>query len=212
MCRFLMMRGEPTFEPNAVLAEFRERCRVSPEYQGHGWGAAWRTDGDGEWSRYRSLTPIWDDVLELPDRVDFLVVHARSAFRDQDIVLENNMPFYRRDLTFVFNGELHRVKLRLPGRIGAEKVFHLIEQSADAGLGLEQAIVRADETLMRTSERVRALNIGITDGKKIYASCRYDESPDYFTLHYRRGAHPAVCSEPLDDTFTPMANGEHVVV
>ena len=208
MCRFLMMRGEKPFEAESVLDSFRERCRDSREYQGHGWGAAWRCAG--VWSRYKSLTPIWDDAPELPAEVDFLVVHARSAFRDEGIALENNMPFYRGQRVFVFNGELQGVRLRVPGRIGAEKVFHLIEQR-DVG-DLDEAVAAADELLVSKSARVRAMNLALTDGDRIYASCRFTEMPDYFTLHYREDDVAAVCSEKLDESFAPMANGERRVL
>jgi glutamine amidotransferase len=137
-------------------------------------------------------------------------VHARSAFRDEGIAVENNMPFYRGERVFVFNGELQGVRLRVPGRIGAEKVFHLI-QERDEG-DLDAAVASADRLLIAKSERVRALNLALTDGRDIYASCRYDESPEYFTLHYREGDIAAVCSAPLDASFAPMANGERRVI
>lgn len=208
MCRFLMMRGEQPFESKAVLDSFRERCRDSQEYQGHGWGAAWRSAG--AWARYKSLTPIWDDAPELPAEVDFLVVHARSAFRDEGIAIENNMPFYRRERVFVFNGELQGVRLRVPGRIGAEKIFNLIEQQDEGDL--DEAVAAADDLLVSKSARVRAMNVALTDGDRIYASCRFTEMPDYFTLHYREGNVATVCSEPLDESFEPMASGERRVL
>ena len=206
-----MMRGEQPFAATPVFESFRERCRDSREYQGHGWGAAWRSSG--AWSRYRSLTPIWDDDPELPSEVDFLVVHARSAFRDEGITIENNMPFYRGERVFVFNGELRGVRLRVPGRIGAEKIFNLINErdGRDAG-DLDSAVAAADSLLVSKSERVRAMNLALTDGDRIYASCRFTESPDYFTLHYREGALAAVCSERLDKSFVPMASGERRVI
>lgn len=203
-----MMRGQTAFEVRPVLDAFREACRDSREYQGHGWGATWRSDGT--WERYRSLTPIWDDEVELPKEVDFLVVHARSAFRDEGIAIDNNMPFYRGDRVFVFNGELQGVRLRVPGRIGAEKVFHLI-QDRDEG-DLSAAVAAADSLLVSKSARVRALNVAVTDGERIYASCRYTESPEYFTLHFREGEIAAVCSEPLDASYAPMASGERRVI
>ena len=97
-----------------------------------------------------------------------------------------------------------------PGRIGAEKVFHLI-QERDEG-DLDAAVESADRLLRAKSERVRAMNVALTEGEQIYASCRYDESPDYFTLHYREGDVAAVCSEPLDASYVPMANGERRVI
>lgn len=206
-----MMRGEQPFAAGPVLESFRQRCRDSREYQGHGWGATWRSSG--AWSRHRSLTPIWDDEPELPAEVDFLVVHARSAFRDEGIEIENNMPFYRGGRAFVFNGELRGVRLRIPGRIGAEKIFHLINERDERDSGdLDAAVAAADSLLVSKSAHVRAMNLALTDGDRIYASCRFTESPDYFTLHYREGPLAAVCSERLDESFEPMASGERRVL
>jgi predicted glutamine amidotransferase len=207
MCRFLMLRRESGFDPRPALETFRDRCRRSVEFQGHGFGLAFRARG--EWSRYRSLTPIWEDALdalELPRSVDFLIVHARSAFRNEGIAVENNMPFYRGDTSFVFNGELRGVRLRVPGRIGAERVFELV-LTRERG-DLSQALVSADGLLHRRSRYVRALNMALTDGRKIFAHCRFNESPDYFTLYTVQSDVTGVSSEPLDESFRPMRNGE----
>ena len=210
MCRFLVIRAEAPFETPGLLTTFRRKCRDSDEYQGHGWGAAWRRAG--HWSRHKSLTPIWEDVFELPEMVDFLIVHARSAFQDSGIAIENNMPFYRDELAFVFNGELRGVRLRVPGRIGAEKVFHLIEHAAEKSGDLPRALASTEELLLSKSDYVRALNVAVSDGERIYARCRYNESPSYFTLHVRDDAVRAVCSEPLDSAFKPMQNGQTVTL
>jgi glutamine amidotransferase len=208
MCRFLVLRGEKGFDPAPVLEAFRERCRKSPEYQGHGWGMAHRVAG--RVARYRSLTPIWEDSPSLPQRVDLLVVHARSAFRNEGIEERNNMPFYRGDWTYVFNGELQGVRVRASGRIGAEKVFHLILQQGEAEP--EKAIAATDRLLRDRSRYVRAMNVALTDGRNIYAHCRFGERSEYFTLHYREGELAGVCSEPLDDSFRPMRDGETRIV
>jgi glutamine amidotransferase len=204
MCRFLMLRSESGFDPAPLLEEFRERCRKSPEFQGHGWGAAFRSGG--EWTRYRSLTPVWEDSIPLPSEVDFLVAHARSAFRNEGIDPENNMPYYRGERIFVFNGELRGVRLRVPGRIGAEKIFHLV--LSRNGEDPAAALRATDRLLLSRSRYVRAMNMAVTDERRIYALCRFGESPEYFTLHYRTGDLTGVSSEPLDGPFLPMANGE----
>jgi len=203
MCRFLVLRSADGFDPSPVVDSFRERCRTSPEFQGHGFGMAMRASGG--WERYRSLTPIWEDSRTLPRRVDVLVVHARSAFRNEGIDVENNMPFYRGDLSFVFNGELRGVRLKATGRIGAEKIFHVI---LEQGYALSEALVATDRLVRSRSRYVRAMNVALTDGAAIYAHCRFAERPDYFTLHYRSGDLSGVCSEPLDEGFRPMTNGE----
>ncbi len=204
MCRFLVLRSESGFDPSPVVDSFRERCRKSPEFQGHGFGMAMRASG--RWERYRSLNPIWEDSPPLPWKVDVLVVHARSAFRNEGIDVENNMPFYRGDLSFVFNGELRGVRLRARGRIGAEKLFHLILDRG--GNDFAEALAATDRLVRSRSRYVRAMNVALTDGAAIYAHCRFAERPEYFTLHYRTGEPSGVSSEPLDQGFRPMENGE----
>jgi glutamine amidotransferase len=203
MCRFLVLRSAEGFNPSPMVDTFRERCRRSAEFQGHGYGLALLASG--RWERYRSLTPIWEDSPPLPGKAEVLVVHARSAFRNEGIDVLNNMPFYREDLCFVFNGELRGVRLKATGRIGAEKIFHVIlEQGPD----LSEALAATDRLVRSRSRYVRAMNVALTDGSAIYAHCRFAERPDYFTLHYRTGELSGVSSEPLDESFRPMANGE----
>ena len=120
------------------------------------------------------------------------------------------MPFYEGERIFVFNGELRGVRLRLPGRIGAEKVFRLIQRE-DRG-DLSQAIRAADRLLASKSRYIRAMNVALTDGERIHARCHFNESPDYFTLHYRNDRVPAVCSEPLDKDWRPLADGEQIAL
>jgi len=206
MCRFLVLRSAEGFDPYPMVEAFRERCRKSEEFQGHGYGMAYRASS--RWERYRTLTPIWDDSPPLPRNVDVLVVHARSAFRNEGIDVRNNMPFYRENLCFVFNGELRGVRLKATGRIGAEKIFHVI---LEQGAHLPGALAATDRLVRSRSRYVRAMNVALTDGSAIYAHCRFAERPDYFTLHYRAaraGDLSGVSSEPLDESFLPMANGE----
>jgi glutamine amidotransferase len=207
VCRFLVLRSPQGFDPSPVVDAFRERCRRSPEYQGHGYGLAF--SASGLWERYRTLTPVWEDAPRLPGKVNALVVHARSAFRDEGIDVENNMPFYRGDLSFVFNGELRGVRLRATGRIGAEKLFHLI---LERGPELREALAATDRIVRARSRYVRAMNVALTDGASVYAHCRFSERPDYFTLHYLGGDPVGVSSEPLDGSFRPMKNGETLVL
>jgi glutamine amidotransferase len=203
MCRFLVLRSAEGFDPSPIVDSFRQRCRRSPEFQGHGFGMALLASG--RWERRRSLTPIWEDSQPLPRKVEALVVHARSAFRNEGIDVRNNMPFYRDDLCFVFNGELRGVRLRAPGRIGAEKIFHVILEQRTA---FPEALTATDRLIRSRSRYVWAMNLALTDGSSIYAHCRLGEQPDYFTLHYRTGDLSGVSSEPLDESFRPMANGE----
>ncbi len=77
---------------------------------------------------------------------------------------------------------------------------------------LSRALATTEALLISKSDYVRALNVAVADGNRIYARCRFNESPDYFTLHYRDDAVRAVCSEPLDATYRPMQNGQTVTL
>ncbi len=207
MCRFLVLRSCREFDPSPIVDSFKELCRRSTEYQGHGYGVTLRASG--RWERYKSLTPIWQDRRPLPRSVDVLMVHARSAFQNEGIEVENNMPFDRGELSFVFNGEIRGVRLKAPGRIGAEKVFHLILERRPHGL--PEALRKVDRIVRSRSRYVRAMNVAITalnDDRAIYAHCRFSERPEYFTLYFTEGQLSGVSSEPLDASFRPMANGE----
>ena len=136
MCRILGIQADTLIDASPWIEAFGLRCRDSNEFQGHGWGMSWYVDGG--WQRYRSLRPIWEDRVELPES-RIVLVHARSAFRNEDIAVENNMPFLSGELesspgdrhgarAFAFNGELHGVRLTVPGVTGAARLFHLLER------------------------------------------------------------------------------------
>lgn len=184
------------------LTPFAGMCRMSLEYQGHGFGLAFRREG--QWHLYKRIHPVWEEEFSSLGACDFLIAHARSAFRNEGIQVENNMPFTDRGLTFIFNGELHGVKVKSPGRIGAEKLFHYILRfhRGDPGQALEHAtrIIRA------RTRYVKAMNILMTDGERIYVSSHFEEDPDYFTLHHLPGKTEAFCSQPLGKGWKPVPN------
>ena len=208
MCRIMMVRSQSLFSPDRYLADFAEMCRTSKEYQGHGWGFSARTS-EG-WKVYKNLTPVWEDQLEGFDRCDYLVVHARSAFRNEGIEVENNMPFYQKSRFFIFNGELHGVKIRSEGRIGAEKIFNYI-QRLDRG-NLESAFRKATDIIRKRTSYVRAMNILMTEGDDILLSSHFGEDPDYFTMHYKPGKTTMVCSQPLGSGWHKVPNHTTMVI
>ncbi|MFI5168154.1 MAG: class II glutamine amidotransferase [Thermoanaerobaculales bacterium] len=206
MCRLLAVKDRTRFPIAPLLRRFAAMARASREYQGDGWGCAWN-DGRG-WQVYRSLTPIWDDDLERFGATSLLVAHARSAFRNEGICIENNMPFLANGVAFVFNGELHGVRIREEGRIGAEKVFNTIRRltNGDLATGLATATL----FISARTRYVRAMNIVLADGERILVHSSFGEQPEYFTLHVARDdGRVAVCSEPLpgDEVWQPLANG-----
>jgi len=199
MCRLLAVRSAEPFDPVPWIAPFAERCRESKEYQGHGWGVSW-WDG-ARWERYRSVTPIWEDVPEQLPTSSLVLVHARSAFRNEGIVVENNMPFLEDSLAFAFNGELRGVRLNAPGETGAARLFHLLRRfrdsagdtaSNDGGPAEPRAAAAPDSTLAALdrldrvvtarTDYVRAMNTLVSDGRDVWIGSHYSEDPDYFTL------------------------------
>lgn len=193
------------------LAAFTRVARDSREYQGHGWGCAW-LDG-GRWRLYHNIAPIWEDGWRPPGRTTLLLAHARSAFRDEGIRVENNMPFQDGERVFVFNGELHGVRIRERGRIGAEKVFNFVRRfdRGDFRLALERGLAAIE----RRTRRLRAVNLIVADtSRRVHLATTFREDPDYFQMHSaERYGTRVICSDPYPDSlhprpgWTPIANG-----
>ena len=140
MCRLLTVKSQTPFAIGPHLETFAHIAKNSKEFQGHGWGCAYQ-DPSGQWQFYRNINPVWEDDLGRFGETNLLVAHARSAFEDKDIIVENNMPFSDGRTIFIFNGELRGVKIRAEGRIGAEKIFNYIRRF-DRG-DTRQALIKA---------------------------------------------------------------------
>ncbi len=206
MCRLLVVKAATGFAIAPFLERFALTARASREFQGDGWGCAWWTGT--RWERYRSITPVWDDTFDRFDRTTVLIAHARSAFRNEGIVVENNMPFVEHDLVFAFNGELQGVRLTAEGRIGAEKLFRfLVLRGADLSpVALSQAL----DLVARRTRYVRAMNLVLARGTALQVASRFSEDPDYFTMHQSRsGDRTVVASDPfpMDAPWEPIPNG-----
>ncbi len=205
MCRLLCVRSSNPFGIQSYLEQFAQISRNSPEDQSHGWGCAWLSRG--KWVIYRSIAPVWEDATPLTAKTTCLVAHARSAYRNEGIILENNMPFFDGERVFIFNGELQGVRIRMDGRIGAEKVFNLIRRY-DKG-DLQAAIAAAYKTLEAKSRYVRAMNLMIADANGVCLGTAYNENPDYFQMHERLSGDQAIVSSvPFESTgdWTVIAN------
>jgi len=205
MCRILYARSTKHFPIAEKLALFAELSRDSHEFQGHGWGCAWRTQ-DG-WHQYHDIRPIWEDDLNQFGSTHLLLVHARSAFRDEGIMVENNMPFSDGVSVFIFNGELRGVRVKAEGRIGAEKIYNYIRRF-DKGDKCA-ATVKAVEIIKKRSSYVRAMNIILSDGEQSCLSTSYNEDAEYFQMHQKHDQDlHLVCSQPFagDQDWTRIDN------
>jgi len=134
-------------------------------------------------------------------------VHARSAFRDEGIVIENNMPFSDGESIFIFNGELRGVRIKSEGRIGAEKIYNYIRRfdKGDKCAATNKAV----EIIKKRSAYVRAMNIILSDGEQSCLSTSYGENPEYFQMHQKHHLDlHLVCSQPFagDSDWSIIAN------
>lgn len=191
MCRLLYIRADRPFEIERHLDVLAEISRNSTEYQGHGWGCAWLKDG--RWAFHHDISPVWEGDRSGLGTTTLLLAHARSAFRDEGIRVENNMPFFDGRYVFIFNGELQGVRIREEGRIGAEKIFNYIKRF-DKGSMLD-AITRGVKVIEKRTRYVRAMNFIIASPDEAYVTSVYSENPGYFQLHRRTNDHlDLICS------------------
>jgi glutamine amidotransferase len=194
VCRLLTIKAETPFAIAPHLSRFADIARNSKEYQGHGWGCAYQGGESAGWQFYKNIDPIWQDDFSRFGQARLLVVHARSAFEDRDIVVENNMPFFDGRTVFIFNGELRGVKIRAEGRIGAEKIFNYIRRF-DQG-DTRQALIKAVGIIRKRTRSIRGMNIIMVNDKGIFVSSYFTEDEDYFTMRYRQGRELVICSAP----------------
>jgi predicted glutamine amidotransferase len=194
MCRILFARSDSHFSIANILEPFAQVAQSSPEYQGHGWGCSWREANC--WRHYHNIQPIWEDDFSQFGETSLLLVHARSAFQDEGIVIENNMPFSDGESVFIFNGELRGVRIKSDGRIGAEKIYNYIRRF-DKGDKLA-ALDKGTAIISKRSAYVRAMNIILSNGKQSCLSTSYGENPDYFQMHRKQHDDlTLVCSQPF---------------
>lgn len=206
MCRLLAIKSSQPFDCTPHLRALAQISQQSDVYQGHGWGCACLTD-DAQWRLYHDIRPIWEDRLDGFGSTRMLIAHARSAFRDEGIVVENNMPFEDGKRVFAFNGELQGVRIREAGRIGAERIFNFIKRF-DKG-DLAHALDRGVRLIEQRTRYVRAMNILLADAEQLLVASLFNEEPEYFTLHAReRNGLSIVCSAPYpgEDGWTPIPN------
>ncbi len=204
------MHDNKSFDIPAQLRQLAVIAQNSCEYQGDGWGCAWR-DGD-RWHLYKNIRPIWEDDLNQFGGTTLLLAHARSAFRNEGLDVVNNMPFIAGSEAFVFNGELHGVKLRGQGRNGAEKLFNFLRRFERQGHGtsLKQGL----DIVKKRTRYIRAMNFVLAEPRALYINACFNEASDYFTLHKKQvGTRFTVCSEPFpnDSGWVSLPN-DHLEV
>lgn len=212
MCRLLAIRSAEPFDPSVHLRGLADIAQNSKEYQGHGWGCARWVPRTG-WQLHHNILPIWEDDLARFESTTYLIAHARSAFRDEGICVENNMPFSDGKYIFAFNGELRGVRIRQEGRIGAERIFNFIKRF-DHG-DMYAAMKKGVDIIARQTRYIRAMNLVIAGEDKLCICSMFQDDPEYFTMHQRKGGDTVVvCSEPYGDAagWEPIANNSVLVL
>ena len=217
MCRFLMVRSQVPFSSAPWLESFADMAEASRapdgDRQADGWGASW-VDADGNWQGMKSIAPIWrerESFSRVPSsRV--LVVHARSAsFLGQNGNIDFSQPFVDDGYAFVFNGLLKGVALpsRNEGSIGSQKIWDLLRGFLKGHPPLD-SLERLTGILQVRTREVPALNLGLCDGTRMFAYCRYVGYPEYYHLQAAETSGlTAVCSQPLPEKdFKPVPTGK----
>ena len=212
MCRLLYIKSTEPFKPEKHLKQFAEMAMNSAEFQGHGWGCAYLVNG--EWHYYKNINPIWEDTFDKIPETNTLLVHARSAYKDEGIVIENNMPFYDDNHVFIFNGELQGVKIKSEGRIGAEKIFNYLKRFENDGPMIE-VFKKGLKIIEKRTDYIKAMNIIIATKEEAFVSSLFNEREKYFSLrYYEDETKKIVCSEPypLIEGCQPIANRSFTLI
>ncbi len=207
MCRLLFVKENEEFDISGHLNRFAGIAAQNKEYQGHGWG--YSCSVKGKWYNYKNIKPVWEDVPEKAGKTSLLLAHARSAFKNEGIYVENNMPFIRKNIVFIFNGELHGVRIRENGRTGADKIFNYLLRFYRGSL--VEAVKKGTDILRKRSEYIRAMNIIISDFKKTIIFSHFNEDKEYFTMYLKEfPGRVIVCSDPWpgESGWVPVQNNE----
>jgi hypothetical protein len=171
MCRFLLLAAPAPCDMRQCAVQFAQMCQRSTGldgegWQGDGWGVAWWHERAG-WRVQHSVAPIWTetDALQRLPSTRHLLVHARSAsFAHHKGNIAYSQPYVCAPYAFVFNGFLKGVRLprRVPGAIGAEKIWWLVQEQLARSVPPQQALATVYAVLERSSRDIQAWNMPLT--------------------------------------------------
>lgn len=220
MCRFALIKQNKFQKTNLLnkFVDFAERSRtLDGDRQGDGMGISY-LDEKENWITKKSLKPIWKErklLGNIPASRIYLV-HARSAsFAKQKGDIEFNQPFTSRKYAYVFNGFLSGVKIKekLPGTIGAQKIWHLMQKYLDSNDPLS-ALNEVKAYILPHTRELLGMNIGLCDGENIYATCNYNEdrtNQKYYQLHHKSTSDThIISSDPVTNNMHVLKNGQTI--
>ncbi|HLD01402.1 MAG TPA: hypothetical protein VJC10_00865 [Patescibacteria group bacterium] len=204
MCRFALVLSEENIKPEVLLNSFADMAKDSlapdGDSQQDGWGVAWFSKN--AWQTHHSLLPIWEDreMFGAIPRSHAFAFHARSASFPRhkgDILF--NQPYVNGEYAFVFNGLLKGVALpfSVTGKIGAEKIWNLLQIELKTN-DPDTALQNVKELLVKHSNEIIALNIGLMTNDSVYSLNQFSGDKDYYTLHkYKENGLQVISSQPL---------------
>lgn len=203
MCRFIIVHSQNKIKPQKLMSSFSNIAKKSKaldgDWQGDGCGIAW-VNKEGTWSLRKSLLPIWQDrnLFKDIEETNIFIAHARSAsFNEQKGFIEFNEPYINKKFAFVFNGILKGVSLNPPGKIGAQKIWYLLEKELERNEP-NKALEIIKELLLKNSKEIVALNIGLATPENIYSLCYFSRNPEYYKLwSYKDKNLEVICSEEI---------------
>ena len=217
MCRFLLVKSKQSFKPKLFLDQFADMAEMSRapdgDRQGDGWGVAVKMLND-QFQISKNLKPVWEcrDMFDAFSQTQVLAVHARSAsFPNQKGIIEYNQPYIDGARCFVFNGVIQGVQLDRPlvGKIGAQKIFSLIQEELKTK-NPKEVLSIVKQLLQEHARKIVGLNIGLIVNNKLYSLCEYADNSAYFGLKYFSDEHISmICSEPFGEyAWKTMQKGE----
>lgn len=207
MCRFLLIKFNTTIKPTKVLTEFAKMCKGSKTLDGNrqrdGYGICYLKDG--RWELVKSLSPIWENIalLDMLPETKLLVAHARSATFSSEIgVLEYNQPYLSndREYVFVFNGLIKGVFLKeeASGKIGAQKIWSLINKRIKAYTDVKKAVQETYDLIRCSSKEVVGFNVGVASKNSIFSFFNPENKQNYFNLYLdKTHDYEIICSEKI---------------
>ncbi|MDO8609326.1 MAG: hypothetical protein Q7R95_02150 [bacterium] len=217
MCRFLVVKSKNKINPQELLSKFAEMAKKSRafdgDWQGDGWGFSW-LDNNNNWQLYKSTKPVWKDFESIDQTIltNKFAIHARSAsFPEHKNNKEFNQPYINEPNIFVFNGLLKGVTISIPGNVGAQKIWNLL-QNLLIKYPTEIALEKVKKILLNNTKKIQAMNIAIIDKNNIYALCYYSKHPIYYQLHlYQDDIIQFVCSEPLTGYSSSSISANQII-
>ncbi len=170
----------------------------------HGWGY-FLMDSTGFVSIVKSPRPIFVDSPKTNLKAKIGLFHARKASKGTIIDADSTHPY------IIYNGKIHV----LIHNGGIADGFESPTTGVDTEYILRTIVERSVKDAYCQLSKLKASSITFVyfDGEKMYVLKHRTKLPEYYTLFYKvEGGVFVVASEPMDDDWKEMENGELIVV